>query len=171
MDEEFVSAVVAAPTIAIAAFAIWVAVLIVNRWKKIGVTFWGVLSVVLALYPLSFGPACWISSHSRRGASVVSIVYQPLFNIWWSGAPGIQDVVEWYGSACANDGWDVGLPEFDGNGLRWDDYSGSTHVSLAAAFYYANAIADANEREPDTFLPVNGDDLLTANPDVTPRSR
>jgi hypothetical protein len=44
------------------------------------------LVVVLVAYPLSFGPACWISSHTESGVNAVNYVYQPLMRIWWRGA-------------------------------------------------------------------------------------
>jgi hypothetical protein len=41
--------------------------------KKPGVAFWAtvVLVVVVVGYPLSFGPACWISSRLNAGTSIV----------------------------------------------------------------------------------------------------
>jgi hypothetical protein len=75
---------------AFAAFCIWLAVRIVNRrewwakWTAAG------LSVVVA-YPLSFGPACWISSRTGTGAVIVSIAYQPVIRIIFE--PSAPDLV------------------------------------------------------------------------------
>ena len=50
--------------------------------KKPGVAFWAtvVLVVVLVGYPLSVGPACWITSRieSEQGVRVVTAIYRPL---------------------------------------------------------------------------------------------
>ena len=57
--------------------------------KKPGVAFWAavVVVVVLVVYPLSFGPACWITSrtdrylgiqNANRAASAISVFYRPL---------------------------------------------------------------------------------------------
>ena len=36
------------------------------------------LLAVLAAYPLSFGPACWITSRADRGLGLLPIVYWPI---------------------------------------------------------------------------------------------
>jgi hypothetical protein len=48
--------------------------------NKPGAGFWGtaVVVAILILYPLSFGPACWISSRLDLGADAVSAVYRPM---------------------------------------------------------------------------------------------
>jgi hypothetical protein len=52
--------------------------------KKPGVAFWATVVVVAALigYPLSFGPACWITRYAkydRRLMNAVAVLYRPLF--------------------------------------------------------------------------------------------
>jgi hypothetical protein len=37
-----------------------------------------VLTVALMAYPLSFGPACWVTSHLNLGADALPAIYQPL---------------------------------------------------------------------------------------------
>lgn len=51
--------------------------------KKPGVACWAsvVLVVVLLGYPLSFGPACWISSRCGKGDEFVSTTYEPLLRM------------------------------------------------------------------------------------------
>ena len=48
-----------------------------------GIVFWGTVlaSSALVLYPLSFGPACWISSQVGVGANVLPTVYRPLLGV------------------------------------------------------------------------------------------
>jgi hypothetical protein len=72
-----------ASAVALTAFSIWLAVRIVNRrerwakWTAVG------LVVLLAAYPLSFGPVCWLNSQPmttgrlRRGP-LAMIIYIPL---------------------------------------------------------------------------------------------
>jgi hypothetical protein len=69
--------------------------------KKPGVAFWAtvVVVVVLVAYPLSFGPACWLTSRTRVGVRLIPAVYRPL--IWASladgrGATPIGAVLVWY---------------------------------------------------------------------------
>jgi hypothetical protein len=65
--------------LAFAGFCVWLAIRIVNRrerWAKRTAAV--VLVVMLAVYPLSIGPACWLSSHLDCGASAVTVVYRPL---------------------------------------------------------------------------------------------
>lgn len=50
-----------------------------SEQKKPGFGFWAtVVATVLVLYPLSFGPACWIVSRYVGMSEVLSIVYRPL---------------------------------------------------------------------------------------------
>ena len=73
--------------------------------------FWITVALVMVLlgYPLSFGPACWVSSHLNAGTRAVAAVYRP---ITW----GLNDdhkgkldgIIRWYarlGAAHENWGW------------------------------------------------------------------
>jgi hypothetical protein len=78
--------------------------------KKPGVAFWAtVLVVVMLLYPLSFGPACWITTHAGVGASVVSTAYQPLLQVTFYGrrSPAAQ-MLRGYAFLFAAPGWAIG---------------------------------------------------------------
>jgi len=48
---------------------------------------WGYVVIAIVaitlLYPLSFGPACWISQRTGGDGTVVSVVYQPVLQIAW----------------------------------------------------------------------------------------
>jgi hypothetical protein len=47
--------------------------------KKPGVAFSATVGlVVLLAYPVSFGPACWITSQMSVGAETVSVMYRPI---------------------------------------------------------------------------------------------
>jgi hypothetical protein len=48
--------------------------------KKPGVAFWATVLVVVALvaYPLSFGPACWVTSRQDSPYPVLNGMYGPL---------------------------------------------------------------------------------------------
>ena len=77
--------------------------------KKPGVAFWAsvVMVAVLAGYPLSFGPACWISSRSGTGVSVVNSAYQPMLGLAFDGPDVIQRGTLWYGQLLADGRWTV----------------------------------------------------------------
>ena len=64
--------------IVFAAFCVWLAVRIVNRQERGAKRTALGLFVVLVGYPLSIGPACWLSSRVGCGASIVTAVYSPM---------------------------------------------------------------------------------------------
>src|SRR5436190_14665700 len=65
--------------------------------KKPGVAFWATVGIVVVLvgYPLSFGPACWITSRTDVGVSSLPIVYLPLIRAM-SRSERIADALDWY---------------------------------------------------------------------------
>jgi len=76
--------------------------------KKPGVAFWGTVAlVVMFAYPLSFGPACWLTSRLQSGNEAASVVYQPLFRIWWNRGQLGSKFVRSYGRFGAPKDWDV----------------------------------------------------------------
>ena len=88
--------------------------------KKPGAAFWAtvVVAVVLAAYPLSVGPACWISSHTGCGANFVSIVFQPVFRVWWNGPKPFDQLIAKYATVFAADRWTIG----ESGRYQWDKY-------------------------------------------------
>ena len=82
--------------------------------KKPGVAFWATVVVVTVLvgYPLSLGPACWISSYSDFGPQFIPTLYRPL--VWTFGhapedfddPPAIGKILQWYSLLAARRGWD-----------------------------------------------------------------
>src|SRR5690348_15603930 len=95
--------------------------------KKAGVAFWATVAVVaLLLYPLSFGPACWITSRLDRGADLLPVIYRPL--TWGMSAESdtrISRAIMWYAELGAADNWQWGAlweasetPGIDR--VRWD---------------------------------------------------
>jgi hypothetical protein len=73
--------------------------------KKPGVAFWASVVLSLALlYPISLGPACWLTSHVNTGASALSIVYRPM--VWaMLNSETLDQAIEWYSELVAADGW------------------------------------------------------------------
>jgi hypothetical protein len=71
--------------------------------------FWITVALVAVLvgYPLSFGPACWISSRSGIGVSVVNSAYQPMLGLAFNGPDVIQRGTLWYGKLMADGRWTV----------------------------------------------------------------
>jgi hypothetical protein len=76
-----------------------------NR-KKPGWAFWAVVVVVvmLVVYPLSIGPACWISSRTSIGATAASVIYQPMMWVT-SRSERAEQVLSWYCRVGAAIGW------------------------------------------------------------------
>jgi hypothetical protein len=70
------------------------------------VAFWAtvVVVVVLVAYPLSFGPACWISSRANVGAGAVTAIYRPITSAMWHNA-GIAKTMNWYSEVGAERNW------------------------------------------------------------------
>jgi hypothetical protein len=78
--------------------------------KKPGVAFWATLMVVVMLvYALALGPACWISSHLGDGR-FVSAMYQPVFRLWWNDdGPDWNDWLHRYVRWGAKRDWNIVL--------------------------------------------------------------
>jgi len=55
----------------------------------------------LAIYPLSFGPACWICSRAHSGIPVAETVYGPVIWAWTNSPRPIQKIGVWYASLGA----------------------------------------------------------------------
>jgi len=51
--------------------------------KKLGLAFWATVGLVVVFvgYPLSFGPACWISSRTNIGINTLPSIYYPLISL------------------------------------------------------------------------------------------
>jgi len=74
--------------------------------QKPGAAFWAtVVVVVLLLYPLSFGPACWISSWTDCGGEwVLPFAYRPVLTAG-DRSEAIWRVAKWYAELGADEGW------------------------------------------------------------------
>ena len=81
--------------------------------KKPGVAFWATVVVVAVLvaYPLSFGPACWISSRIGRGkgfvVDAVQLVYQPMLRLGCEGPDSVRRGIEWWVTLDAKPNWHI----------------------------------------------------------------
>ena len=73
--------------------------------------FWVTVALVAVLlgYPLSFGPACWITSRINAGSSAIPVLYGPLT---WTMSPKdeatINRVSTWYAKVGAAENWEWG---------------------------------------------------------------
>ena len=82
-----------------------------DQKKKPGLPFVVTVAVVLVLvlYPLSFGPACWITSRTNVGADLVPVLYRP---VTWAMTPDsetpVNRVSTWYAKIGAPDDWQWG---------------------------------------------------------------
>jgi hypothetical protein len=79
--------------------------------KKSGVAFWATVAVValLVTYPPSFGPACWIGSHSASSRPAIEFAYRPVAFIWCNGSNSLKIAIRWYANLFAADGVKIGL--------------------------------------------------------------
>jgi hypothetical protein len=89
--------------------------------------FWTTIFVAAALfvYPLSFGPACWITSHAETGETMLSEIYKPILWIRWNGPEAISEAIDFYSHIGARQGWTWWIHyTFNGRGqrveLKWD---------------------------------------------------
>ena len=73
--------------------------------KKPGVAFWATVALVAVLvgYPLSIGPAVWLTARGYFRESAVQSFYMPIF---WSAAQAelLENGLDWWGSLCVPDG-------------------------------------------------------------------
>ena len=70
--------------------------------KKPGVAFWVTVGVVLLLvYPVSFGPACWVYSRTAESESWATVwdtanrIYYPILK-QWNGEGTVSRAIDWY---------------------------------------------------------------------------
>lgn len=59
------------------------------RWRIVIV-----LSLLLLLYPVSFGPACWLASWMKFGSGAINVVYRPILCIWARGSSSTGEFLE-----------------------------------------------------------------------------
>jgi hypothetical protein len=67
--------------------------------KQPGVAFWATVAVVVGLvaYPLSFGPACWVSSYLDDSGEIVSLIYRPIIWYWvYEAGDSLDGIIGWY---------------------------------------------------------------------------
>ena len=74
--------------------------------KKPGVAFWSTMVVVVVLlaYPLSFGPACWITARTGIGVYTLQRVYRPILYAM-SRSRSVANLCRWYAESGAPPDW------------------------------------------------------------------
>ena len=80
--------------------------------KKPGWVAWtvAVALVVAIVYPVSFGPACWICSRVQDGSALwemTDFVYAPILWAWFDAPAPVNHVIEWYANLGALGGLNV----------------------------------------------------------------
>jgi hypothetical protein len=75
--------------------------------EKPSAGFWITVTLVAVLvgYPLSFGPACWVTSHANSGKKAVTVAYWPITWVWDRAPDPMIDVLNWYSRLGAAEGW------------------------------------------------------------------
>ena len=89
--------------VVVAAFVVWLTVRIVNRRERWAKWTAVAMGVVLA-YPLSLGPACWISSQTGRGDELVSAAYRPLVHVASHNRNSMRTLL-WYARVGSPSHW------------------------------------------------------------------
>jgi hypothetical protein len=87
------------------------------KQKKPGAAFWATVALVVVVvgYPLSFGPACWITSRTGYGVASIDSIYQPLMHSWWRGAePSRDDLLHRYACFGAARFWFIDFDQSSG---------------------------------------------------------
>jgi hypothetical protein len=91
--------------IAFAAFSVWLTVRIVNRRERWAKWMLAVVLVVPVLYVASFGPACWMSSRTRKGNELLPTFYRPIVACLLIETPPIGRLFRWYADLCSAKNW------------------------------------------------------------------
>jgi len=89
------------------------------------------LLVVLVGYPLSFGPACWISSRTNSGARSVQLIYGPICTALSHVPILFSSAVRQYVNVLAANNWSLGIGGDDQ--WTWDQdvpFAGVTETIL-----------------------------------------
>ncbi len=86
------------------AFGVWLAVRIINRRERWAMRTLTAVVVLPLLYFASFGPACWLTSRTKSGASALPIIYRPLM---WGMAQNdkVYGLLNSYAELEAAQGW------------------------------------------------------------------
>jgi hypothetical protein len=93
--------------------------------ERPGAAFWAtvVVASALLLYPLSFGPVCWITSRADCSGRILTTIYQPILWVWGRHAEdAMGDAVRSYLRLGAADDWAwVGEYRRDSDGNEYLD--------------------------------------------------
>ncbi|MGE5326612.1 MAG: hypothetical protein ACM3NO_06205 [Deltaproteobacteria bacterium] len=81
--------------------------------KQPGVAFWATVVVVVTIlaYPLSFGPACWITSRTNFGPSAIASAFWPM-TVASSRFERVRHALNWYARLGAANGWNWGFAPY-----------------------------------------------------------
>ncbi len=98
------------------ALGIWFSVRLINGGREQRSRYLAIsLLAIAAAYPLSFGPACWITAQTGFDARPISVVYFPF--IWLSNRSWyVATITAWYAEVGESQGWTI---SYEGNRISW----------------------------------------------------
>jgi hypothetical protein len=92
--------------ISAAAIFIWIGVRILNR--PAASTIWIVgTTLLLFIYPLSFGPACWAMDYFNAGHDTVARMYGPILRAWVYGPAPVSIAIKSYVNIGTKSTWTI----------------------------------------------------------------
>lgn len=68
-----------------------------------------VIVALLLLYPISFGPACWVASHLNTGRRLMPIVYRPMALAIFRGPDWLANSLSRYSELLSAPRWRWGI--------------------------------------------------------------
>ena len=89
--------------------------------------FWITVALVVVLaYPLSLGPACWITSRTNSGAGMIPVIYRPIVSCLSSRKMWLRRAIARFSDVGAAQGWrwrparDLPIREHIATPDRWE---------------------------------------------------
>ena len=134
--------------LAFPAFIGWLTIRIINRREK-----WAkrtALALCLALaYPLSFGPACWITSWLNVGSDSIPVIYRPMALLIKNGPTDLYMPLLLFARSGADSRWNWSHNLVDDE-IRWEKMPAAMFPVPAAPIVPVNTPAPTPDATPES---------------------